>query len=367
MSKDYMKQLQKLEGAVVNQYDPFAHVIQTPSPSVNFCFGNSWGLPQGFSLVLYGPPKGGKSLICNAMIGQLHRDDPEAVVIKFDTEFRELGQLTDEKCKMWGIDRNRYVVYQVNSPAMVFDRIEKDIASMCQDGAPIKMVIIDSIQGIQGRRSMNAESIDVQQIGDHALTIQEGLKRINSVQHTCKFGLVLTCHIRAEMDMLEQRRGNKVKMAASFGLQHHGDYFMFVEPNRTKEGRTGVLGQEFRDETLTDLNDNAERTGHKIRVCMKDSSLGPKGRVGEFTLDYHKGIIDVHEEVFLLGVARGVIEHPNNLTYAFGDKKWSGKPATVEAIRDSNELQSAILTELRRRDMAGEFRAMDAKLAEESP
>lgn len=363
MAKNFMSKLLSLEGAVTEQYDPFSHIIRSPSPSVNFTFGNTHGLPRGYSLVMYGPPKGGKTLLCNMIIGQLHRDDEEGIVVKFDTEMRERSQMTPTQAALWGIDLKRYAPYSVNSPALIFDRIEHEIAALCDDGAPIKLIIIDSITGIQGRREMNAESVDVQQIGDHALTIQTGLKRILAVQRKHNIAMILTAHVRAEMDALEQKRGNKVKMAASFGLQHHAEYFMMVEPNRNKDARSSLAGEEFLDEAKGDIrtNGDGEKTGHKIRVCMKDSSLGPKGRFGEFTLDYHKGLINTHEEVFLLGTNRGVIERPTNAMYVFGDKKWNGKPAMLEAIAADYELEAAILKEIKVRDLAGYYQADDHK------
>lgn len=354
-AKKFMERLKKLEGAVTEAYDPFANVVQSPSPSLNFVFGNTHGLPAGFSLLLYGPPKGGKSLISNMMAGQLHRDDPEAIVVKFNTEMRELGQMTEAQAKVWGIDRDRYIAYDVNSPDLVFDPIEKEINEMCQEGAKIKLIIIDSINSISGRRAMNADTIMTQQIGDTALTIGDGLKRILAVQRKHKIAMVLTCQERAEMDMAEQMRGNKTKAAAPFAVRHHCEYFMYVEPNRSKEGRTDLLGNEFRDEALADIKDNAEKTGHKIRVTMKDSSLGPKGRVGEFTLDYHKGLINMHEELFLLCLNRGIIEKPSNVKYGFKGTEWHGKPATLEAIRTTPELQQALMKELRLRDLAGVY------------
>lgn len=359
--KDWMKALNKLEGAVVEQYNPFAHVIRTPSPSVNFVFGKTHGLPLGYTLALYGPPKGGKSVLCNAMIGQLHQDDPEAIAIKYNTEMREMGQLTDEQVAVWGIDRTRYTAYDVNQPDHIFDKIETDIAAMCQEGAPIKLIVIDSLTGIQGRRAMNADTVMTQQIGDEAKTLQDGLKRILHVQRKYKIALVLTMHVRAEMDMAEQMRGNKVRMAAAYAVQHHCEYFMMVEPNRGAKGKQTILEEKLENDQVKDLMDKAERTGHKIRVCMKDSSIGPKGRTGEFTLDYDKGIIHTDEEVFLLGVNRNIVERPTNTQYVFGDKKWNGKAAFLQAITEDHDLRNAILTELKRRDLAGNLRT------EESP
>jgi hypothetical protein len=219
----------------------------------------------------------------------------------------------------------------------------------------LKLVVIDSVTQIQGRRGMNADTIMTQQIGDNALTIQEGLKRILPIQRKIGFALVLTAHIRAQMDMAEQMRGNKFRAAISFGTQHHSEYSMWVEPNRSKEGREDLLGNKFLSESVEDLNGRGEKMAHKIRVKMMDSSMGPKERSGEFTLDYHRGIVNVHEEVFRLGVGMDIIRKPNNLTYSFGGKDWRGKPAMLEALRTDPKLCEDIMAELKRRDMAGEI------------
>lgn len=354
-NRRFMEKLLALEGAVVGQKNVHSDVIRSPSPSLNFVFGNGHGLPAGFSMVLYGPPKGGKSLIANAMIGQLHKDDPDAWAIKFNTEYRETGQLTPEQALIWGIDTERYVSYETNIPNQIFDRIEHEILALHQEGMKLKLVIIDSLTGIQGRRTLNADTIDTMQIGDKALTIQEGLSRILPVQRKIGFGLVLTAHIRAQMDQDEIRRHNKYRAAVSFATQHHAEYSMWVEPNRSAEGRQDLLGKGFVSEVVEDLSGKGEKMAHKIRVKMMDSSMGPKERSGEFTLDYHRGIVNIHEEVFRLGVGMDIIRKPNNLTYSFGGKDWRGKPAMLEALRTDPKLCEDIVSELRRRDMAGEI------------
>lgn len=363
--KNLMAQLLKLEGAVTERRNVHATVVGTKSPSLNFIFGKGWGLPFGYSTLLFGPPKGGKSLISNAMVAQLHADYPEAIAVKFNTEMREEGQLSPAQAAMWGIDLDRYIGYDVNSPDLIFDRIEKEIADLCQKGLQIRLIIIDSLQAIQGRRAMNATSVMTQQIGDLALTLGDGLKRILAVQRKYGIALVMTSQIRAEMDQLEQMRGNKWKAGVPQAVFHHCEYFMWVEHDKTKDGKTDLLGNKFTDEGMKDLNDNAERVGHKIKVQMKDSSLGPKGRIGYFTFNYDQGVINTHEEIFLLGINRGVIERPNNVKYAFGGKEWHGKPAFLKALQDDSDLQNAILGELRARDVAGMFKDGD-QIPEES-
>lgn len=374
MAKDWMKALNKLEGAVDKAANPFAAGVRFPSPSVNFTFGNTHLLPFGYTLIMFGPPAGGKSIILNAMIGQLHKDDPQAIAVKFNTEMREEAQTTKTQRSIWGIDDERYIAYDVNNPEMIFDRIEKDIAAMCQEGAPIKLIAIDSINAILGRRSMNAESVMVQQIGDQAKTLQDGLGRILAVQRKYKIAVVLTAQVRSEMDQLEIMRGNKFRMGAAFGVQHYGEYFMFVEQNRNAEGRADINGAKFENVDLGDIRQKggAEITGHKIRCTMKKSSVGPKLRVGEFTLDYGTGLINEHEEIFLLGKNRNIFTQPNNLTYEFGDRKWAGKPAVLDALKNDCELRQAIISEIKKRDIAGLYKVEDdlaaaAEIEEETP
>ncbi len=354
MAKDWRAKLSKLDGFKdpTNLKDIHADVLDTSSPSLNFCFGKGWGLPRGYSMMLLGPPRGGKTIICNDMIGRLHQARPEAIALKFDTEFRSEGQMGSEQQKIWGIDPNRFMTYEVNQADQVFDAIEKQVAAISEEGADIALVIIDSLTGIVGRRRANAESINNMVIGDNALTVQEGLKQILGVQRRCNFGLVVTSHVRAEMDPIEQMRGNKVRAAVSFGTKHHCEYYMSVEENRTKDARVDAEGNEFRDETMKDLAGKSEKTGHKIRVHVTDSSLGPKDRHGQFTLDYDRGIINQYEEVFLLASERGVFERPNNTSYVFGDKKFHGYDKALAAVKEDPELQQALLKALKALDRA---------------
>lgn len=374
MATDWMAELQKLDGAIrLNpDFDAYANVLQTHSPSVNFTFGKAQGLPLGYSLLLYGPPKGGKSLVKFDFVGKMQADYPDGYAICFDTEMREDAQLTPDDMKVWGIDPRRYCTYQCNTPDLVYDRIADEISKKCERGFPLKLVIIDSINSLQGRRGMEDDTIMTQQRGDEAMTNQVGLKRILPVQRKYGFALIVVAQQRAEQDQTEVLRGNKIRPAVAFGVQHHCEYFMYVEPNNTKAGRTDLAGHEFIDENVTrDMtgakNKDGERIGHKIRVTMKDSSLGPKRRMGEFAYSYQHGIVNRHEEIFLLGVGRGIIEHPSGTVYTFMGRKWTGgQPAMLAALAEEPELCSEVLKEIKRRDLQGAIVPTAAEAEEEA-
>ena len=365
MASKWMTALSKMDGAVNEERDPFEKVAQTASPSVNFIFGKSWGLPLGYTAMLYGPPKEGKSVLSHMFAGHLQQNDPEAIVVKFDSEFRTRGQLRRSDMALFGIDPDRFQSVENNTPSGVFDQIEQIVGAQCAKGAPIKMIIVDSISSVQGRREMNTESVEKHTIGDHAQTIQIGLKRILPIIRKYDIALILIVQARAEMDMLEQKRGNKYKMQAGFGLQHMAEYFISVDRNKNKAGRADLSGREFINEELKDLADRGEQTAIKIRVKMKDSSMGPVGRLAEFTFHFHHGIVSQHEEVYKLGSGRGVIEEVSQGRFAFGDQKWHGEKAVLEALEADPELQKSILAEVQRRDEAGEYNEADAKLAKQ--
>lgn len=340
MSSKWLNRLAKLDGAVDRNVNIHERVLRTGSPGVDFTFGNNWGLPLGFTQALFGPPKGGKSLYAYSMVAQMQRDDPEGIAIKIDTEFRDRGQLPPERAKAYGIDLNRYQALEINTPDGVFDQVEKDIAAMCQDGMPLRLLIIDSINGIMGRRMMNAETVNQQLIGDTAQTLGDGFKRILRVQRKFGFSVLLTAQVRAEMDLHEQQRGNKLKMAAAFGVQHYAEYFTFIERLKTKAGAVDELKREFVNKNLLDMNGNAERTAHKIRVTMKDSSLGPAGRQGIMTFDYSRGLVNQHEELFNLADKRGILE-TKGTWYTFGDFKGQ-KAALLQALETDKALAAAV-------------------------
>ena len=127
---------------------------------------------------------------------------------------------------------------------------------------------------------------------------------------------------------------------------------MMVKQNLTKTGKTNESGDTFEDDTRKDLRDKSEITGHKVRVWMQDSSMGPKGRSGEFTIDYEKGIVNTHEEVFRLGLNWGVIEKQNARTYTFDGNTWTSKKDVLDAMVDVG-MQEKVLKKLHELDKAG--------------
>lgn len=282
-------------------------------------------------------------------MGHLHKTDDSALAVKFNTEGREALQFPRSQHAKFGIDSDRYQVVEGNSPSLIFDQIEYKIPALIQEGAPIKLIIIDSLSGIMGRRSENAESVDVSQIGDEALTLKTGLKRILHVLRENHIALIVTNQANAEMDALEIKRGHKIKMNAAFAAKHFLEYFIYVEKDRTVDGRKDALGNEFlNSEKKAGMDDKKkEKSGFKIYFEMTKSSASIDGRSGQITWDYLNGLINTHEEVFTLGINLGIIQRPTPRTYTYRDQKWGSFEDTLNAIRDDKKLYDAILTDIK--------------------
>jgi hypothetical protein len=66
-------------------------------------------------------------------------------------------------------------------------------------------------------------------------------------------------------------------------------------------------------------------------------------------MDYQKGIINQHEEVFFLGKNTGVIKLQGQ-TYSFGSYSVRGQAAFAALIKDNPKLYEAILEEVKKLD-----------------
>ena len=341
MANKWMEKLQKMDGAIDKQYNPFAkeNVLRSPSPSLNWIFGKGSGIPFGYSAIFYGPPKAGKSLASYLMASQLHKDDPEAIVIRFDTEMRAEAQVDD----MWGIDDERFVAFNVNDPQEIYDRIANEFKPMIEAGAPIKMIIIDSLNGMKGVKRMGKDSVADHLMGDDALTHGIGLKNILPVVRKHKIALLCTSHIRANFDA--GMYGPKEKMAGGFAQKHFFEYF--IEVKRDGSSKTKI---EDRDGG-NDFRGKKEMTGHRIFVKMAESSIGVAGRSGAFTLDYKKGLINVGEEIATLAKKYELVEMPNNRTYIVGENKYTSKADFNQALEENKELAEQLLEQIYAKDL----------------
>lgn len=343
----WFKQLSAYDDAVKYDYDSFApeNSLYTPSPYFNWIFANKAnGIPKNSSILFYSEPKAGKSLSIYALIKEMQARDPDGLSIYFNTEMR--GQL--QHTAIPGIDQSRSVIYDTNQATDIFDRVENEIQAMVQDGMPLRMLAIDSLNGIMGTKRGDTDSVANHLMGDQALTLKNGLSKLIPFCKKNKILLIGTAQMAANLDAGSY--GPKEKMNASWYTRHAFEYYVSLKRAGAAEDKQDINGKTFEEDELKDARGNKLLNGHKVYVRMEASSIGQAGRAGVFTLSYNEGIINQHEEIFWLGKNLGIITTPNNRTYTYGGESFNGKKETALAIRDNPKMAEAILAEVRKLD-----------------
>jgi hypothetical protein len=119
-----------------------------------------------------------------------------------------------------------------------------------------------------------------------------------------EFGIttVLVQQCREELDEYK-KMNNPYVVPDGKALKHASDLMLEITRVDTKDGRV---------EEGKNIYGGAQQVGHKVRVRGKKNRLGAPYRVGEFTLSYTQGIINVGEEIFELAKSLQIIKHPIN-------------------------------------------------------
>jgi hypothetical protein len=319
---------------------------------MNWIFANkSNGCPKNASILLLSEQKAGKSLVLYSMVLEMQRRDKAAGLppdkrrhaLIYNTELR--GALQHDVFPE--IDKDYMTIYDTKLPAEIFDRVENDIKPMVQDGMPLGILGLDSLTNIQGIKRGDAESVTDHLRGDHALTVQTGLDKMVPFCKQNKILLVGTSQLRANQKAAPG--GPDSQMAEGWLVKHTFEYFISMKRANAADDKTDLEGKSFEDDGMKDARDNKLITGHKIYAKCEANSIGPQGRSAVFTMDYAKGIVNQHEEVFFLGKNTGVIKLQGQ-TYSFGGHSIRGQAAFANLIKENPELYKAILEEVRKLD-----------------
>lgn len=342
MSNEKWIKMLKKHDAIVSHEDRAAEdsFASTASPGINYLFGKRGGLRAGYSALLYGPAKSGKSLISLAFAGKLQQDDPEAIVLHFDTEMRSNMATW---AKAFGLDLNRFMSFATNDPTKIFDFIANDVQAMLQEGAPIKMIIIDSLAMINYPKEGNAELSTNHVIGDAAAYLSRAMKLILPVIRKYKLYTLLCQHVRANMDP-NMAKYKPFVITGGNALKHSVEAWLLCSKIESKNSKVF-------DADKKDGSGNPIQLGHAIRIKMEENSDGPQNRAVEVHLSYTDGLINQHMEIAEIAVNMDVVERPNNLTYVFEGVKWAGRATFENAIKEDLDLQKRLLAKIKDADL----------------
>lgn len=115
----------------------------------------------------------------------------------------------------------------------------------------------------------------------------------------------------------------------------------FYASHRVALRKAGSLREDVKSHDGYQGKTVKETRGQKIRATLEKSRLTKPHRDVLFTFDYTTGRVDEARFMVSYGLDRGLIERRGKV-YSIGGETWSGVEATVEAVRESEELQQSL-------------------------
>ncbi len=102
------------------------------------------------AVALYGRAGSNKTCVLWNRIGILHKADAEAIAIVIDTKYRHHCTPPHIFAEQ-GVDRSRLFIYEQNEPQKIVDHVKRAM-ELVDGGAPIKMLVISTANGVATRR-----------------------------------------------------------------------------------------------------------------------------------------------------------------------------------------------------------------------
>lgn len=311
--------------------------IATVSPALNYALNG--GIRSGGFYCFSGPESSGKSFLALSCVAQLLRKNPEGVVFWFDVEKSFSEHFA--KVLLTPDEYERCVIKRCDFGSDIFDYFENTILGLIDEGLNVVGCVVDSLQAIIPPKELNAKSTDDHLMGDLSSYLPKAMRkilkgsraRLNNEYQGVPW--IFISQVRLNFDPTAVMRGEKYSSTGGKAFDHFIDVKLLLEPIKSKKSRVV-------DDSQMNMNDTAIQIGHHVRAKVTKNKYGSPDRVVEFTLLYDYGIVNQHEEVFILASSLNLIKRDGH-SYLFKDQKIAvGEAATINAIKENKELYQQI-------------------------
>ena len=292
------------------------------SLGLDVILGGGWPANQWHEII--GEKSAGKSQLAYATIAANQRRDPEftAVWIAAEQYWREWA----EAC---GVDTSRLIVVETNIMEEAY-QAALDFA----ESRIVDCVVIDSLPALVPV-SENDKEMDESTVGRGALLTGRFFRKVGkatkrSMESTERpfLGLMINQYRMKIGVMHGDPRTTPGGQAKDYA------YFTQVEVKRDEWIETGT-------------GTNKDRIGQVVRALTKKNKSAPPGAAAYYDIYFDdggaapKGRIDYQKEIVNLAILYEIITRAG-AWYTFGDSRWQGNASVVAAVREDQELASAL-------------------------
>jgi len=318
-------------------------VIRTGSLALDDAL-SSGGLPKGRVIQYYGESGCGKTLLSMLAIKQAQKEDPKARQIFIDAE----QTYSQDWAIQLGIDPRKVVIVDGEQAAngrrcftMLLGEPKEDAKTHAYKGKKTEglldkiasgelnfnLIVLDSL-GQLIPPGEDTAPVGKMNFGLMARFLTKELKRLVLEVNRADIPFIIINHKKDSMDPY----GADHTFSGGNTLNHTLSCNVYFKMSKSK------------DKTLFD--ENEEKIGGVILATVEKSKFGPWPRKCEFTVDFRVGIVNIEEEIFELACKYNILKKPTEKTYEYGELKWTGKPKTLDAIKEDKKLADSLITDI---------------------
>ncbi len=268
------------------------------------------GVPRGRIIEIFGPEASGKTTICLSIIAQAQKHSGVAAFI--DAE-HALDPLWAERI---GVKLDELLISQPDTGEQALEIAE----SLIRSGG-IDVLVIDSVAALVPRAEIEGEMGDAM-VGLQARLMSQALRKLTGVISKSKTVAIFTNQLRQKIGIMF---GNPETTTGGLALKFYASQRLDVRRIETMKDGDKVVGSR-----------------HRVKI-VKNKVAAPF-RIAEFDviqtgISREGGIVDV-------GVEMGVIKK-SGAFYRYNDQVLGqGKEATVQKIREEQDLQKKIVSQI---------------------
>lgn len=328
------------DGNISTKYE----AIKTGSPKLDEAIGIG-GIPMGRITQLAGQESSGKTMLALSCIREYLNQNPENTALFIDAEYTYDPAWAEKQ----GVDTSRVMVIKTNDAKAIFEgligtvkvnkttkKVSKNMKGILDhviEGTDprfknLGIIVLDSIAVLNTPLELAAE-VGKANMAPIPRFMSTELKKLTPIVAQANVAFIGINQVRVN---LGQMYGDPSTSPGGKALKHACSLMLNMAPVFSS-------GSVIEDES-------GERIGHTVRAKIQKNKVGAPFKQAEYKIEYQKGVVETHEEVFSLAVDYGMIVRPNNVMYEIEGESIKGRDKAVRYFLDNN-LEEEFLARIR--------------------
>jgi len=272
------------------------------------------GYPEGRIIEIYGPESSGKTTLCLHALAEVQKQGKVAAFI--DAEHA----LDPEYAKDIGVDVENMVFAQPDSGEQALDILDELLKS-----GEIGIAVVDSVAALVPRKELDGDMGD-SSVGVHARLMSQAMRKITGTIHKTGATVIFINQIREKIGVMF---GSPETTTGGNALKFYASQRLDIRKQKTEKNKEG------------------DSVSNRVKITVKKNKVAPPFRIAETMITFGIGV-DKAAELISIGVELDVLDKRGAMYDYDGTNIGRGLTATIEILRDNEELCALIEADIRK-------------------